>query len=405
MAEFICRVALPTGEVVEKVYVSPDEAALRRQFESQDVLLLDLRRRSGVVQTLLALARIRSAVSQREFLFFNQELRALLRAGLPVVPSLDILIERRKNKVFRASLIDIRDRVKAGEALSEAFRAQGDLFPPLYAASLASGERSGELAQVLERFVAYLHKTIAIRRKVVSALIYPAVLLTLMLALICLMVFYIIPKFNAFLSDFGTDLPLITRVVVNTSLLAAHNAVWIAAGVVAAIALLSTWGKTPGGRLALDRLKLGLPLVGRVMSDYAQNRFTRTLGTLQAGGIPLVTSLDLASRAVGNVIYESALLKVTEKVREGNALWESLDATGLMSDITIQMVKVGESTGALDEMLQQASDFMDEEIGARLERLLALFEPLMLVFMAVVVAVMLLSIYYPLIQVYGQHSA
>jgi type IV pilus assembly protein PilC len=405
VAEYVCRVAMPTGEVLEKVYVSDDEGSLRRQLENQDVLLLDMRRRSAALRSVLGLFRLRGGVSSREFLFFNKELRALLRAGLPIVPSLDILIERRKNKTFRAALVDIRDRVKSGEALSEAFRAQSGLFPQLYAASLASGERSGELAQVLERFVTYLHKMITIRRKVVSALIYPAVLSSLMGALICLMVFYIIPKFNEFLKDFGTELPLITRAVMGTSLFAAHNWLLIVVAAVGSVVALSAWNRTTAGRLVLDRIKLGLPLVGRVMGDYAQNRFTRTLGTLQAGGIPLVTSLDLSSRAVGNLVFENALLQVTEKVREGQSLWESLEATGLMSDITLQMVKVGESTGALDEMLQQASDFMDEEISSRLERLLALFEPLMLVVMAVVVAIMLLSIYYPLIQVYGQHTS
>jgi type IV pilus assembly protein PilC len=165
------------------------------------------------------------------------------------------------------------------------------------------------------------------------------------------------------------------------------------------------WNGTPGGRLAIDRFKLRIPLVGQVVHDYAQNRFTRTLGTLQAGGIPLVVSLELAARAVGNALFERELLGVAERVREGQSLWESLDKTGLLSDITVQMVKVGESTGALDEMLANASDFTDEEIDAQLTRLVSLIEPMMLVFMAFVVGVMLLSIYYPMIQVYGQATA
>ena len=157
--------------------------------------------------------------------------------------------------------------------------------------------------------------------------------------------------------------------------------------------------------MALDRFKLRLPMAGKIMSEYAQNRFTRTLGTLQAGGIPLVTSIELAASTVGNAVFEHELLLVAEKVREGGSLWEALDATGLLSDITVQMIKVGESTGALDEMLQNSSDFTDEEIDANLDRMMSLVEPMMLIFMAVVVAVMLFSIYYPLIQAYGQGTA
>jgi type IV pilus assembly protein PilC len=405
MPEFLCRIGTPSGEVYDKVYVGTDEAALRRQLETQNLMILDMRRRSAVLQGLLKGLRLKSGIAPREFLFFNQELRALIRAGLPIVPSLEILLERRKNKTFRSALIDVRDRVKGGEALSEAFAAQGELFPPLYSASLASGERSGELAAVIDRFVAYLAKVLAIRRKVISALIYPAILITLAAALIGLMVFYIIPKFNEFLVDFGAELPLITKIVVGTSLLAARNWYLILAVIVGAPLVLGWWGRTPAGRYHIDGLKLRLPLAGRVIGEYCQNRFTRTLGTLQAGGIPLVTSLDLAARAVGNAVFEKALLGVASKVREGESLWESLDKTGLLSDITIQMIKVGESTGALDEMLKSASDFTDEEIDAHLDRMMALVEPLMLVFMALVVATMLLSIYYPLIQAYGQASA
>jgi len=166
--------------------------------------------------------------------------------------------------------------------------------------------------------------------------------------------------------------------------------------------LFSWWTRTENGALAFDRIKLRIPLAGGIINQYCQNRFTRTLGTLQSGGIPLVTSLDLAARAVGNRVFERALLQVAGKVREGEPLWESLDKTKLISDLTVQMIKVGESTGALDEMLDNASDFTDEEIDANLERLMSMVEPLMLVFMAFVVAIMLLSIYYPLIQAYSQ---
>ena len=401
MPEFLCRVAIGSGDVVERKYVAADEAALRRDLENQDLMLLDVRRSNPFLQQLARTLRVKGSIPSREFLIFNKELIALVRAGLPIVPSLTILLERRKNATFRHALMDIRERVKSGESLSEAFGAQGDLFPPLYSASLASGERSGEMASVLARFIDYTQRVLAIQRKVVSALIYPAILFTLSIGLVSLMVFFIIPKFNEFLKDFGQELPLITQIIVGIALFCQERWQFILAGTVTGFFGFMVWHRTPGGRYVMDNLKIRLPILGEIVRNYAQNRFTRTLGTLQAGGIPLVTSLELSSRAVGNVVFERELNKVTTKVREGEALWESLDKTGLISDINIQLIRVGESTGALVEMLENASEFTDEEIDTQLSRMVTMIEPAMLVFMAIIVATMLLSIYLPMIQLQG----
>jgi len=405
MAQFSCRVALPSGEIVERSFLASDEAALRRDLEDKDFLLLDVRRKNALLEMLGAILRIRPRISSREFLFFNQEMSALIRSGLPILPSLDILLERRKNAVFRRALQDVRERVKSGEALSDAFAAQEGLFPKLYCASLASGERSGELPTVLTRYITYSRNVLAIRRKVVSAMIYPAILLTLSVLLVALMMFYIIPKFNTFLQDFGADLPLITVILVNTALFCRNHSATIVLVAAGGFVSFAAWQRSGAGRLALDRLKLRIPLIGTVVHDYAQNRFTRTLGTLVAGGIPLVTSLELSARAVGNAHFEAELLGVMTKVREGQPLWESLESTGLISDIAVEMIKVGESTGSLEEMLTNASDFTDEEVDYRLTQMVSIVEPLMLVFMAFVVGGMLLAIYLPLLRTYSQMRA
>jgi type IV pilus assembly protein PilC len=398
MPEFWCKMALPTGEIVERVMTAVDESVLRRDLDSKDCLLLDVRRRNPVFVALGETFRIRPRVHAREFLFFNQEFSALIRAGLPILASLDILIERRKNPVFKRALLDIRDRVKGGEALSEAFSAQGDLFPPLYSSSLASGERSGELPTVLKRYIDYTRNILAIRKKVTSALVYPAILMALSIVLIAIMVFYVIPNFSGFLSELGVDLPVITQIIMAASLALRDNLALIAGSLVAAVVGFLVWRRAGAGKIAVDRFKLRLPLLGSVAHDYAQNRFTRTLATLVSGGIPLVVSIELAARAVGNAFYEEEMLKVGGKVREGQALWESLEHSGLVSDIAVEMVKVGESTGALVEMLDNTSEFAEEEIDFRLNRLVTLIEPLMLIFMALVVTGMLLAFYLPLIR-------
>ncbi len=405
MPEFVCRVATPSGDVIERSYVYADEPSLRRDLEGQDLMLLSVRRQSSLFGGLGKLFKIRNTVSSRDFLLFNQEFSALIRAGLPIVSSLEILLERRKNETFRNALQDIRDRVKSGEALSEAFAAQGELFPPLYASTLASGERSGELASVLTRFIAYWHNLLKIKRTVVSALIYPVILMCLGIGLISLLIFFILPKFSTFLEEMGADLPLISRIPIGIAEFCTANWQIMLVVLISLVVAFFLWRRTPGGRLALDRFKMRIPLIGTVVRNYAQNRFTRTLATLQAGGIPLVSSLELSAQAVGNRVYEAALLEVAENVRRGQSLWESLDETDLMTDITVQMIKVGESTGMLVEMLTNCSDFVDEEIDAQLQRLVSLVEPLMLIFMAVLVGFMLMAVYMPLIQAYGAARA
>jgi len=401
MPEFLCRVATPAGDVIERSYVSAGESELRRELEGQDLMLLSARRRNSLFGGLANLFSVRNRISSRDFLLFNQEFSALIRAGLPIVTALEILLERRKNETFRVALQDIRDRVKSGEALSDAFAAQGDLFPSLYSSTLASGERSGELANVLSRFITYWHNLLKIKRTVVSAMIYPLILAALGVGLISLLIFFILPKFSVFLKEMGGDLPLISRIPIGIADFCTQNWQIMLVVLITSVIVFMFWYRTPAGRLALDRFKMRIPLVGTVVRNYAQNRFTRTLATLQAGGIPLVTSLELSAQAVGNLVYEEGLLKVAEKVRQGQSLWESLDDTGLIADIAVQMIKVGESTGMLVEMLTNCSDFTDEEIDAQLQRLIALVEPLMLIFMAVLVGFMLMAVYMPLIQAYG----
>jgi type IV pilus assembly protein PilC len=411
MPEFRCRLGTPSGEILERDYTAESAEALRRDLERKDYLILRIRRRSAVAAAMSDLGRARRGVKTQEFLVFNQELSALIRAGLPIAQSLEILLERRKNPTFRAALADVRERVKAGESLSEAFAAQG-LFPAIYSASLASGERSGEIATVLQRYIEYTKTMLAVRKKVVSALIYPVILLALTIGLVQILLYFVLPKFQAFFQGFGAELPLLTRSLIGFSTFMRDNVLFVGAGFFLATGGLLLYARTRSGRFMIDGLKLKIPLIGPIIHKYAISRFTRTLSTLVSGGIPVVASLEIVARAVGNTRFEEALLGVTQRVREGEALWQSLEETGLFSEMSVEMmlfsemsvemIKVGESTGALAEMLSQVSDFLDEEIDHRLGIVVSLVEPIMLIVMAAIVATILLAIYYPLLKIYAQ---
>ncbi|MCU0223897.1 MAG: type II secretion system F family protein [Acidobacteria bacterium] len=400
MPIFRCRLATTTGEIVDREFEATEPGTLRRELERQEFLVLSIQKRSSLGAALGGLVKRRRSVKMSEFLFFNQEFVALIRAGLPIVECLTLLIERRQNPVFKAALEDVRNRVRTGEALSDAFAAQG-VFPPLFASTVASGERSGEIATVLQRYVTYSKTLLSVRKKVLAALTYPAILIALSVVLVVVLLVYVLPNFQDFFSDFGADLPLITRAVMGASqLIRQWWFVWLGV-VLGGSALLAVWRRTPTGQRALEALVYQLPVVGSIARKFVVTRFARTLGTLVSGGIPMVTGLEIVSRAIGTPIYGQAIARVAGKIREGAALWSSLEETGLFPDMLIEMVKVGESSGTVAEMLDHVGNFTDEEIEHELQTLVSLVEPALLVGMAVVVGLLLFSIYYPLLQVVG----
>lgn len=403
MADFRCRLATPTGEIIERDYQAADAELLRRDLEKQDLLVLAIQKRSSAVAALGDLLRRRKRVSTDEFLFFNQEFAALIKAGLPILEALGLLIERRKNPVFKTALIDVRERVRTGQALSEAFAAQG-LFPPLYSSSLASGERSGEIATVILRYVGYTRTLLAVRRKVVAALIYPLILATVAAGVIGVLLVYVLPKFQDFFRGFGTELPWLTATLLATSrVLREQWYIWLALLVIGGVSFV-VWRRTPAGERGWERIVYRIPLLGSLARKFVVTRYARTLSTLVAGGIPLVTCLEVVGRAIGTPLYSSATQEVTAKVREGAALWNSLEESRLFPEMMIEMVKVGESSGTVAEMLEHVANFTDQEIEHELQTLTSLIEPVMLVVMALMVGTILFAIYYPLLQVYSKVS-
>ncbi|HVR27980.1 MAG TPA: type II secretion system F family protein [Thermoanaerobaculia bacterium] len=393
--EFLCRLGTPEGRVVEEIHESSDMESLRGALERRGFHVFALERRGFPIAFRLPSFR-RRRVTERQFLVFNQELAALLRAGLPLLQSLDLLLERRTHPGFKSLLAEVRERVKAGEDLSDAFAHYGDLFPPLYAASLKAGERSGELEKVIRRFIRYLQLVLKAKRKAVSALVYPAVLVALSVGMIAIMSLYVIPRFEDFYDALDVELPGVTRAVLAASLFVRRHAVLLLLTLAGTAFAWQRWSGTTAGRLMIDRTKLRIPLVGPILHRFALSEFTRSLSTLLSGGIPLVPSLEVSTRAVGNRFVRSRLEPAAGQLREGSAFHETMTRSGVVTDIAIDMIKVGESTGALADMLNEVSDFLDEEVETRVERILALLEPVMLVVMGGIIAALLIAMYLPM---------
>ena len=400
--QFVCRVGTPDGRVLEETISAGDEASLRTELAKRGYHLFDVRRR-GVPRKLglTSFSLRRKKVSAEEFVIWNQELAALLKAGLPLLQALDLMLERMHNAYFKGILTDVRDRVKSGVDLSEAFASYGDVFPRLYPSTLKAGERSGELEKVIRRFIRYMRLLLNARRQVISALIYPTVLVGLSIAMMVIMAIYVVPKFMGFFSELDAELPLITQIVLAVSGFASRNWPVLLVGTVAATYVFNKWGETTPGRLAIDRWKLRLLFLGPVLHRFALAEFCRSLGTLLAGGIPLVPAFEIAASSVGNVFVRSRLEPTIQLVREGKPFYSALEESGVFVDMAIDMVKVGEATGSLDEMLGSVADFLDEQIETRMQRILSLIEPLMLVVMGVMIAILLISIYLPLFGLLG----
>jgi type IV pilus assembly protein PilC len=394
MPEFTARIGWPDGAITQESVISADTASARAELEKRGGHIFDLRVHGAGFR--LGRAKRRGKIKMASFLVFNQELVALLKAGLPILRSIELLLERQANPTWKEVLTDIRDRITSGAALSDAFSAQGDLFPRLYPTSLKAGEKAGELEPVLRRYLKYQKTMVALQRKVVSTLIYPALLIAVSIGLIAILMTVVIPRFTEFFSEFGTELPALTKIVLGTASGIRDHLGWILGFLVVAVFAFRKFARTERGREFLDSQLLNLPFVGGIFRRFSISQFTRSLATLLSGGTPLVPSMETAAEAVGNRHVSKRIREGVPKVREGRELWRTLEETELMTNLTIEMVKVGESSGALEEMLNSASEFYDDEIDAQLARVVSFVEPAVLVLMGVVIATILLAVYLPL---------
>jgi len=398
--EFQCRLAASTGEIVEGVYNAENEAQLRRQFDKSGFYVLSLRKKG--VLGLFKISRPKTGrLKLRDFLVFNQELATLLSAGMPVVQSLDIVRTRVESSVLKSVLDTAYDRVRSGTALSEAFAAHASLIPGVYIASLTAGERSGSLEEVIRRYVAYSRLIDSVRRKTVSALIYPSILLGLSCVVVGIIILRVVPEFAGFYQGMGTELPLATRGILAISDFLRQNIFPIASVLLATTISVVIWLKHRDRRRKLDRFLLNIPGVGSIARKFATAQLARTLSTLLRGGIPMASALDVAANSMGNRYFSQQLEDVTREVLEGKSLSTSMADRAVFPAVAIKMIEVGESTGALREMLTSTAEFFEEEIETSLSRFVTVIEPVLLVIMGLIIAILLLSLYMPLVQLGG----
>jgi len=394
MAEYLVKVADERGHVSEQSEKGFSEDEVRARYVQQGYLVYSVKPR-GLLGKKGWRMPSRRKVNLSQFVIFNQQFLTLFRAGLPIVQGLELLAKREKNKFFRSVLEDVRDRVKGGEPLSDAFEAQG-VFPKIYSTTLLAGEKSGNLDEVLSRYLGFLRLTLTFRKKLVTSLIYPAVLVVGVTVLITFLVTFVVPRFGALYSDLGENLPAITMFTLSMATNIRKFLPIIVLVLAGGGILLHRWSLTDRGGEWIDRLRLRLPILGGIWIKYQVAMLARMMSTLLSGGLPLVSGLDTAAQSMQSRLMKSAIGRATQQVREGRTLSHSLEETKLFPPLSVEMIEVGESTGALSAMLNSVADFFEEDVQNALSAAMSLIEPAIMIFMGVVVAFILISLYLPI---------
>ncbi len=395
MPQFLCRVASPTGAVLDRESEAEAATALRQQLEREGYYVFGIRPKATGVRLPAALPW-RRRVSRKALLAFTQELLALLRAGLPIMAALDLLIGRAAHPTLRETLQAVREDVRGGASLSAAAARHPRVFPPLFVASVKAGEQSGALVATLGRFLTTLKHFLALRQKVYNALMYPSALVVVTGGVILFLLTFVVPTFSRIYADFGASLPLPTQLLVAATQRIRADWPLLLAVLIAAGAYFAWWRRTPGGRVTLDRIILQVPWVGPVLHRYALSTFCRSLAAVVGGGTPVVPALEVAAGAVSNAHVAARVHTAIPLVVGGSSLARALQETGVATAMLVEMVAVGESTGGLEEMLGHAADAADEEIDLRLSSMAALLEPVIMAAMGLVVATIVIVLYLPI---------
>jgi type IV pilus assembly protein PilC len=394
MNEFIVKLADERGRVQEQTHAAATAEELRSRFTQAGYLVYSVKPRSTLGRSA------KKKVKLDVFLIFNQQFLTLIRAGLPILSSLDLLAKRQKDLSFRAQLEDVGGRVKTGESISSAFEAQGTV-PLVYTTTLLAGERSGNLEEVLQRYLDFQRVALTFRKKLRASLIYPAFLIVMVIGLFTFLITFVVPRFASLYAQLGTKLPTLTLWLLTLGQNAQHYGLYIAPVLVLIGYLLVRWSKSEAGADLIDRVRIRTPILGTVWLKYQVGLFSRTLATLLTGGLPLVPSLETAARSIESRSIAKAVRVSVETVREGKGLALSLERTGVFPELSIEMIEVGESTGALPQMLNSVAEFFEEDVQTSLAAIMSLVEPIILIGMGVVVVIVLIALYLPIFSLNG----
>jgi type IV pilus assembly protein PilC len=395
MAEFLVKVADDRGRVLEQVENGFSASEIRDRFSQQGFLVYSVKPRG-----LFSGGNIvpqRRKIKQDQFVIFNSQFLTLIRAGLTIVNSLDLLIKRQRNAFFRSTLENVRDRVKSGELLSDAFAAQG-VYPKMYSTTILAGEKSGNLDEVLNRFIIFQRLALTFRKKLRASLVYPTLLFVLVIAMLSFLLTYVVPKFGELYSQISADakLPAITLFMLALGEVARKYFIFVVAGIALLVFLAWRWKSTESGARQIDSVRLRMPILGSIWLKYQVAIFSRMLGTLLSGGIPLVPAMETSAASMQSRSLADALMSAAVRVREGRSLARSIEDTQKFPDLAVEMIEVGESTGALPAMLSSVAEFYEEDVQNALTAAMSLIEPIILIIMGLIVAFVLLSLYLPI---------
>ncbi len=401
MGTFVCRYGTPGGAIQTEQREADTAQALRQELEERGLYVFGVSPAATGRLPRLGLSlptALPRRVTLKDLLLFNQEFHALVRAGLPIVQALDVLVRQCANPRLREALVAVRQDVTGGLAFSDAAAKHPRLFSHLYVASLRAGERSGTFVECLGRYLVLVRRLLSVRKKLLAALTYPAILVLLSGAVVTFLLSYVVPIFTRMYANFDAALPTPTLVLIQVTGLARDLALPLVVLLVLAGMGLQRWARTPSGRRRLDGVLLALPSVGELIRRYSASLFCRTLATLLGGGLPIIGSLETAARSLVNTAVRERLLAAIPAVSAGSGLGAALERTGLVPATALEMITVGESAGSLPEMLGHVADFFDEEIDMRLQSLTAVIEPLIMVVMGLFVGTIVVVMYLPIFE-------
>lgn len=395
MAQFVLKYADTRGQMHNQVTEAASEQEVRERFSQQGFLVYSVKAKDKIAGLPTSLGSRRTKLNLEKFLIFNQQFVTLIKAGLPILKGLDLLAERLTDAKLKPYISAVRDEVRHGSLLSDAFAKQG-VFPTVYTTTVLAGEKGGALAEVLERFITYQKTALAIRKKILVSLLYPSFLVVLVIGLIVFLVTFVVPSFAQLYGSMSAQLPLMTQILIAVGTTART---YVLAGVVLLIVAavgFRMWSRSEAARLRIDAVKLRTPVFGDIWVKYQVAQFSRVLSTLLQGGVPLVNALGTAAESLGTPLLKQALERAVKMVKEGQSLAGSLSSTNVFPGLAIDMVEVGESTGALPAMLNSVAEFYEDDVANRTQAALSLIEPVIMIFMGIFVAFVLIALYLPI---------